>query len=128
MLRILHLLVIVALVGAAGWVYKIKFEATLDAERVGKLRNEIRRERDAVAALRAEWAQLDRPDRVQELAQRHLKLKAVEVSQFDPLDRLPERPRQLVPPGTADPIGAIIEIFADPDALTGTLGDAGARR
>jgi hypothetical protein len=127
MLRVLNMVVIAALVVAASWVYKIKFEATLQAERVAKLRTEIRRERDAIALLRAEWAQLDRPDRLQALAQRHLKLKPAEVAQFDPLDKLPERPRQLVPPGTADPIGAIIEIFADSEVLNGTLPDRGAR-
>jgi hypothetical protein len=95
----------------------------LQAERVSKLRTEIRRERDAIAILRAEWTQLDRPDRIQGLAQRHLKLRPVEVAQFDTLDKLPERPPQLVPPGTADPIGAIIEIFADEEALTGSLPD-----
>lgn len=127
MLRVLHTLVIAALIIAAAWVYKIKFEATLQAERVSKLRVEIRRERDAIAILRAEWSQLDRPDRVQRLAQRHLTLRPVDVAQFDALDKLPERPRQLVPPGTADPIGAIIEIFADAEALTGTLSDPAKR-
>jgi hypothetical protein len=128
MLRLLNILVIAALVLPAGYVYKIKFEATLQAERVSKLRAEIRRERDAIAILRAEWTQLDRPDRIQGLAQRHLKLKPVEVAQFDALDKLPERPVQLVPPGTADPIGAIIEIFADEEALTGSLPDPARRR
>ena len=128
MLRILNILVIAALVLPAAYVYKIKFEATLQAERVSKLRAEIRRERDAIAILRAEWSQLDRPDRIQTLAQRHLKLKPVDVAQFDALDKLPERPVQLVPPGTADPIGAIIEIFADEEALTGSLPDPARRR
>ena len=41
---------------AAAYVYEIKFESTLQAERVAKLRGEIRREHDAIAALRAEWA------------------------------------------------------------------------
>jgi cell division protein FtsL len=128
MLRILNICVIAALVLPAAYVYKIKFEATLQAERVSKLRAEIRRERDAIANLRAEWTQLDRPDRIQGLAQRHLKLRPVEVAQFDALDKLPERPAQLVPPGTADPIGAIIEIFADEEALTGSLPDPARRR
>jgi hypothetical protein len=128
MLRVLNILVIAALVLPAAYVYKIKFEATLQAERVSKLRAEIRRERDAIAILRAEWTQLDRPDRIQSLAQRHLKLRPVEVAQFDALDKLPERPVQLVPPGTADPIGAIIEIFADEEALTGSLPDPARRR
>jgi hypothetical protein len=123
MLRVLNILVIAALVMAAAWVYKIKFEATVQAERVAKLRTEIRRERDTIAILRADWTRLDSPDRIQTLAQRHLKLKPVEVAQFDPLDKLPERPRQLVPPGTTDPIGAIIEIFTDAEVLTGTLPD-----
>jgi hypothetical protein len=128
MLRALNVLVIAALVMAAAYVYKIKFESTLQAERVSKMRAEIRRERDAIAILRAEWTQLDRPDRIQGLAQRHLKLKAVEVAQFDPLDKLPERPVQIVPPGTADPIGAIIETFADTEVLNGTLADPSSRR
>jgi hypothetical protein len=128
MLRILNIVVIAALVLPAAYVYKIKFEATLQAERVSKLRAEIRRERDAIANLRAEWTQLDRPDRIQALAQRHLRLRPVEVAQFDALDKLPERPVQLVPPGTADPIGAIIEIFADEEALTGSLPDPAQRR
>jgi hypothetical protein len=51
----------------------------------------------------------------------------VETRQFDPLDRLPERPFELVPPGTADPIGAVIETFAEPEVLTGSVPDpAGA--
>jgi cell division protein FtsL len=127
MVRIVNALVIVALIVAASWVYKIKFDSTLDAERVSKLRAEIRRERDAVASLRAEWAQLNRPERIQPLAQKHLTLRPVETTQYDALDKLSERPRQLVPPGTSDPIGAIIEIFADSEALTGTLVDPGRR-
>jgi hypothetical protein len=119
MLRILNALVIVTLVVAAAWVYKIKFDSTVDAQRVAKLRVEIRHERDMVARLRADWAQLDRPDRIQALSQRFLTLKPVEVSQFDQLDKLPERPVPLVPPGTADPIGAIIENFADTEVLSG---------
>jgi hypothetical protein len=123
MLRLLNIVVVAALIGSAAWVYKIKFEATVQAEGVAKLRGEIRRESEAIATLRAEWAQLDRPDRLQELAQRHLKLRSIDVAQFDDLDKLPERPTPIVPPGTADPIGAIIETFADAEVLNGTLPD-----
>jgi cell division protein FtsL len=119
--RLLHIVVLAALVLAAADVYKIKYESTLEAERVAKLRGELRREQDAIANLRAEWSKLDRPDRLQELAQRHLTLKPVDARQFDALDKLPERPVELVPPGTADPIGAVIETLADPEALTGSV-------
>ena len=126
--RLLHIVVLGALVLAAADVYKIKYESTLQAEKVSKLRADVRREQDAIANLRAEWSKLDRPDRIQELARRHLTLKSVEARQFDTLDRLPERPVELVPPGTADPIGALVEIFADTEALTGSLPDGGANR
>src|SRR2546421_12508524 len=97
MMRLLNICVIVALVLAAADVYKIKFESTRQAQRVAKLRTEIRREHDAIAALRAEWAKLDAPARIQDLARRHLQLKPTEVRQFDRLDNLPERPPDVVP-------------------------------
>jgi len=125
--RLLHVVVLAALVLAAADVYKIKYESTLQAERVAKLRGEVRREQDTIALLRAEWSKLDRPDRIQELAQRHLTLKPLETRQYDTLDRLPERPVDIVPPGTADPIGAIIETLADPDALTGSVPETERR-
>ena len=120
MLRLVHVLVVAALVFAAADVYKIKFDSTLQAERVGKLRAEVRRERDAIAALHAAWSELDNPARVQGLARRHLALKAIETTQYDNLDRLPDRPPQIVPPTDADPIASIIE--HDRDAVvTGSI-------
>ena len=126
--RLLHIVVLAALVLAAADVYKIKYESTLQAERVAKLRGEIRREQDTIATLRAEWARLERPDRIQDLAQRHLKLKPLDPRQLDALDRLPERPAELVPPGTADPIGAVIESLEESDAPTGSVLPPGAAR
>lgn len=119
--RVLHVCVIAAFVLAAIDVYKIKYESTLQAERVAKLRAEIRREREAIAALRAEWSRLDRPDRIQELAGRHLTLRPIETKQFDGLASLPDKPVDVVPPNTTDPIAAIIESFADAEAITGSV-------
>jgi cell division protein FtsL len=90
-MRLLHLIVVASLVAAAIHVYKIKFESTLQAERVAKLGAEIRRERDRITALRAEWAQLDNPARIQALAQRHLGLRPIDPTQIETLDHLPER-------------------------------------
>lgn len=112
-MRLLNIMVIASLVMAAAYVYEIKFEATVQAERVAKLRAEIRRERDAVAALRAEWAKLDNPARIQGLAKRHLPLRSLDATQVDNFDRLAERPPQIVPPDTSDPIGAMIDFSED---------------
>ncbi|HEV2954657.1 MAG TPA: hypothetical protein VGX95_00930 [Xanthobacteraceae bacterium] len=117
-MRLVHVLVVAALVFAAADVYKIKFDSTLQAERVAKLRAEVRRERDAIAALRASWSELDNPERLQGLARRHLPLKPVDISQYDALDRLPERPPQVVPPVEIDPIASLIKRDID---VTGSV-------
>jgi hypothetical protein len=129
MLRLLNLLVIGALVFAAARVYEIKYNSTRQAERVAQLRLEIRREQDAIAALRAEWATLNSPDRIQLLVARHLNLKPIEATQFDSLDDLPDRP--IVPPGTQDPIGAIIkslENVGDAEVVNGAAPSPGDSR
>ena len=46
-----QLVVICALVLAAAYVYRIKFDSTVQAERLAKIRSEVRRERDHIAAL-----------------------------------------------------------------------------
>jgi len=124
-MRLLNILVIAALILAASFVYKIKFDSTLQAERVAKLHNEIRKERNAIASLRAEWARLDTPGRIQGLAERHLQLQPAKSTQFDTLDNLPERPAPLpaTPPG--DPIGAML---APAQAAPETTGSVPVKR
>ena len=126
MMRLIHLIVVAALVAAAGDVYKIKFESTLQAERVAKLGAEIRRERDAIAGLRAEWALLDNPARIQALAQRHLTLKLIDPAQIEHLDRLPERPLPPVAPKPSDAIARIIESIESDFSTGGTAAPATA--
>jgi cell division protein FtsL len=127
LLRLLHIVVLAGLVLAAADVYKIKYESTLEAEKVAKLRDAVRHEQDQIAKLRAEWARLDRPERIQALAQRHLSLKQLDATQYDRLDHLPERRPDLVPPDSADPIGALVDTINDADAPTGSVPGEGAK-
>jgi hypothetical protein len=123
-MRIIHLLVIGALVFAAAYVYRIKMESTERTERVLRLRAEIREQRDAIAVLRAEWAKLDAPLRLQGLAERHLALKPLNANQYDPMKNLPDRPPNFVKPGESDPIGTMldtIEATADAPTTTGSI-------
>ena len=123
-MRILHLLVIGVLVFAAAYVYRIKMESTDRTERVLRLNAQIREQRDAIAALRAEWTKLDAPQRLQGLAERHLPLKPLIATQYDSLKNLPERPPNFVKPGEADPIGAMlntIDAAADAATVTGSV-------
>ena len=119
-MRVIHLLVIGMLIFAAAYVYRIKMESTARVERVLRLRAEIREQRDAIAVLRAEWAKLDAPLRLQGLAERHLALKPLVATQYDSLKNLPERPPSFAKPGAPDPIGAMIEAI-DSVAVTGSV-------
>ena len=123
-MRIIHLLVIGMLVFAASYVYRIKMESTARTERVLRLNAEIREQRDAIAVLRAEWAKLDAPLRLQGLAERHLGLKPLVATQYDSLKNLPDRPPNFARPGSPDPIGSMIDTIdaaADPSVITGSV-------
>ena len=119
-MRFLNLCVLALLVAAAAYVYEIKFESTLRGERVAKMRGDIQRERDAIAALRAEWSTLENPARIQGLARRHLRLRPPDSAQFDSLDRLPERPPSIVQPRPVDAIAETIENM-DLNPVTGSV-------
>lgn len=126
MLRLLNLLVIGALVLAAAYVYRIKFEATVQAERLAKLRDQVRHERDKIAELRAQWGELDNPARMEALAKRFLKLKPVAATQFDRLDHLPDEPPDYMRPGSKDPIGGMIEHLEPLSENTASVPQAGS--
>ena len=125
-LRVLNLVVIGVLVLAAAYVYRIKFDATVQAERLARLRGELRHERDRIAALRAEWERLDSPARIETLAKRYSPLRPVAPTQFDTLDRLPEHPPEDLAT-RADPIGGMIENLEQPGRVevTGAVPVAG---
>lgn len=120
-LRVLNLVVIGTLILAAAYVYRIKYEATAQAERLDKLRDELRHERDKIAALRVQWGELDDPARIEALTKRFLKLKPVEAAQFDNLSHLPDQPPDYMRPGSRDPIGGMIEHIEEPVAVTSSI-------
>jgi cell division protein FtsL len=133
-MRFLNLCVLALLVIAAAYVYEIKFESTLRAERVAKMRGDVQRERDAIAALRAEWTTLENPARIQGLARRHLHLRPAEATQYNALDRLPERQPVIVQPPPVDAIADKIDLQfnpttrTEPDTVTGSVPTATGQR
>ena len=123
-MRIVHLFVICALVFAAAYVYRIKMESTVRTERVLRLRNDIREQRESIAALRAEWAKLESPRRMQDLATRHLALRPIEATQYGQIKNLPPRPPSFIKPDDADPIGTMIDTTdkdVENDMATGSV-------
>ena len=58
-----------------------------------KIRHSIQREEDRIGMLRAEWAYLTRPERLQALADKHLDLKQLTVDQIvRSASQLPDQP------------------------------------
>lgn len=120
MIRLLHIIAITALIASAGYAYSIKYEALSFAEQLAKLKNKVQKERDIIAVLRAEWQLLNRPDRLQAAADRHLDLQVMQIRQLARLSELPNRPNR------EDEIGRKLEALGllEPTATPKTSGDA----
>ena len=103
MIRFLHIIAITALIASALYAYSIKYDTLYYAEQVVKTRAKVQREREAIAVLKAEWQLLNRPDRLQAIAEKHLDLQPLHVHQLARMADLPNRP----PP--ADEIGRKLE-------------------
>ena len=103
MIRILNLVAIAALVGSAIYAYSIKYRTMFHAETVASLKADIKKEQDKIGLLRADWANLTRPERVQALAEKLTRLQPLQLSQIVPVDALPSRAPRV------DPIGRELE-------------------
>jgi len=91
MVRFLNIAAIVALVGSAIYAYSIKYDTIFRAEEINKLRFEIKAAHDSIDMLRAEWAHLARPERVESLADKFLDLQSPTLSQIVRVEDLPEK-------------------------------------
>ena len=105
MLRILNVAAIMALLGSAVYAYSIKYDTILYTEQIAKTKHAIKKEREAIGMLRAEWAHLTRPERIQALADKHLDLQPLQLTQIVRADKLPERG------GRVDSIGRQLELL-----------------
>ncbi len=89
-LRIMHAAAIAALIGSAAYVYGVKYRTIYAAEQLVKTRHLIAREKDAINLLRAEYAHLARPDRIQGLADAKLGMQPLALWQIATVAELPE--------------------------------------
>jgi hypothetical protein len=64
---VLHLSALVMVVVCATWAYRVNYATQEASDRAAELRAAIAAEREAIAVLNAEWAYLNRPDRLRAL-------------------------------------------------------------
>jgi hypothetical protein len=92
MLRTLDIILIVIMTAVAAVTYTIKHQAELKLEEVRKLEAEIKLERETIDLLRADWALLTQPSRLQKLItsyQDELQLVPTESTQLTQASELP---------------------------------------
>jgi hypothetical protein len=68
---------------SAFWAYRVNYQAQSALDRVAGLRSEIAREREALAVLRAEWAFLNGPKRLQKLVESEADAAGLGLSMMD---------------------------------------------
>jgi cell division protein FtsL len=90
MWRLLHAAAIAGLIGSAAYVYGVKYRTIYASEQLVKARHLVAKEKDAINLLRAEYAHLARPDRIQALADSKLGLEPLSLSQIATVADLPE--------------------------------------
>ncbi|WP_299148839.1 cell division protein FtsL [uncultured Tateyamaria sp.] len=84
MRTILYILTTLAVIGLAFWAYRENYATQESLAKTDQLHRDIRITHSRLAVLRAEWAYLNRPDRLRDLADIN----------FDRLGLLPFRPDQ----------------------------------
>jgi hypothetical protein len=84
MRSVLYILTVLTVIGLAFWAYRENYATQKALSETDKLRHQIQQSHARLAVLRAEWAYLNRPDRLRDLADIN----------FDNLGLLPLTPEQ----------------------------------
>jgi cell division protein FtsL len=90
--RLLNLLAVLGLLGSSVYAYTVKYDSILYAEQILAVKHQITAEQDQIDRLRAEWALLTRPERLQTLAEKDLGLQKLSLDQIVQVADLPNRP------------------------------------
>lgn len=77
------------IISAAVGLYHVKYAVQDMQAEVAQLEWQIEQERESLHVVAAEWAYLSRPERVQQLSEKHLKLVPIAAQQFVTWESLP---------------------------------------
>lgn len=88
-MRIPAIVWICIMVASAFGLYKVKFEVQTIRSQIADMSHELERERESLNVVAAEWAYLNRPDRLQKLANQYLNTEEVTVQQIAEVRAIP---------------------------------------
>ncbi|WP_114394586.1 cell division protein FtsL [Oleisolibacter albus] len=81
---------------ASGILYQTSYRVQEQEERLSRLNRQIVAEQEAIQVLKAEWAYLNDPDRLEKLVAEHLVLQPTKAEQIVTLDQIPLKTPALV--------------------------------
>lgn len=91
MRSLFYILTALSVIGLAFWAYRENYETQAALDHTNKLQRSIGQSRARLAVLKAEWAYLNRPDRLRQLAEINydrLGLMALAPEQFGKADQI----------------------------------------
>jgi hypothetical protein len=69
MRSLLYILTVLSVIGLAFWAYQENYRTQAEIDRTDKINADIGKARARLSVLRAEWAYLNRPDRLRDLTE-----------------------------------------------------------
>jgi hypothetical protein len=121
MIRPFTCLCLAAACGSGLYLYSEKHRTVLLDREISSVINQTQAERARTGLLRAEWALLNEPGRLQEMADKYLALKPMAPTQFV---QLADLPAHLPPPETAAETSARDQAESDADAAASAAPEA----
>ncbi len=117
MIKLLNAALTVAVLVAAFMLYSLEFSKRAAKRDISRLEASIAEEEENMKLLTAEWSSLLRPQRIEALAHQYLDLrqaKQTQIVKFEDLGaKIPHRTATFSANQTQDPVGAMIESFAE---------------
>ena len=110
----------IGLVALAGFgLFQLKYRVQGQEQELAHLFRQIQNDRDQIQVLRAEWAHLNDPRRLADLARRYLDLAPVAGVQLVRLDALPPRPTPMVEEAASqNGDAAVVSLLAELGGVT----------
>jgi hypothetical protein len=107
------------LVALAGFgLFQLKYRVQGQEQELAHLFREIQNDRDQIQVLRAEWAHLNDPHRLADLARRYLDLAPVAGLQIVRFDTLPPRPTATVEQAANSGDASVLALLTQLGAVT----------
>lgn len=116
MRTVLYILTTLAVIGLAFWAYRENYATQGVLSKTDKLHTDIRHAHGRLAVLRAEWAYLNRPDRLRDLVDINfdrLGLLPFRADQFGHLDEVAYPAPKLLPITNAIEVSGVLTLAGD---------------